>query len=102
MEMRFAHHDNMVQQVPTDRPDDAPRKTPLTPFAPKKRRAISLRGAMRVAAGPRTVPLEWRKEIFEVSGGPTYGTRWSHGAIRPMHLGPAPPQRVANSVPPKT
>ncbi len=68
MEMRFAYHDNMVQQVPTERPDDAPRNTPLTPFAPKRRRAISLRGAMRVAAGPRTVPLEWRKEIFGVSG----------------------------------
>ncbi len=34
----------------------------------EQRRAISLRGAIRVAAGPRTVPLERPKEIFGVSG----------------------------------
>ena len=40
--------------------------------------------------------------VADPSRGPTYRTRLSHGTIRPMHSGPRPPQRVANSALPKT
>ena len=33
--------------------------------------------------------------------GPTYGTHWSHGTAGPMHNGPKPPGRAANSAPSK-
>ena len=75
--------------------------TPQTPFASNRPGAIFFGGATHVAA-----PL---REPYHSNGGkrysgyrsPTYRTHWSHTTLGPMHIGPNPPQRVANFAPPK-
>jgi len=81
--------------------DPHPPRNTAKALRPQKAEGDLVRGAMRVPAGPRSVPLERPNEIFGVSE-PTYGTRLSHGTTGPMHKGLKPPERGANSTLPKT
>jgi hypothetical protein len=75
--------------------------TAHTPSASNRRRAIWFGGARCTSRRRREPYHSNREKRYSGYRSPTHGTHWSHGTMGPMHNGPKPPERVANSAPPK-